>query len=147
MTVVYILTHGGPVQQKHMLTTWAFDTGINSAALGQGAAISLYLLPALALVAILMLGFARRVEVTWWPRRETLVNWLIVTPFAIVLAFPFYWILMTALRADNDLYDIEQVPFKFNADSPTLSNFRFLFEQTDYRGGSRTQRSSEEQSC
>jgi multiple sugar transport system permease protein len=41
--------------------------------------------------------------------------------------------LMTALRADNDLYDIEQIPFKFNADSPTLSNFRFLFEQTDYR--------------
>ena len=64
MTVVYILTHGGPFNSTHMLTTWAFDTGINSAALGQGAAISLYLLPALALVAILMLSFARRVEVT-----------------------------------------------------------------------------------
>jgi multiple sugar transport system permease protein len=47
-----------------MLTTWAFDTGINGGALGEGAAISLYLLPALALVAILMLRFARRVEVT-----------------------------------------------------------------------------------
>ena len=67
------------------------------------------------------------------PRRETITSWLIVTPFAIVLAFPFYWMLMTALRADNDLYDIEQVPFKFNADSPTLNNFKFLFEQTDYR--------------
>ena len=66
-------------------------------------------------------------------RRQSLLSWLIVTPFAIVLAFPFYWMLMTALRADNDLYDIEQVPFKFNADSPTLANFRFLFEQTDYR--------------
>jgi multiple sugar transport system permease protein len=66
-------------------------------------------------------------------RRESLLSWLIITPFAIVLAFPFYWMLMTALRADNDLYDIEQVPFKFNADSPTLANFRFLFEQTDYR--------------
>ena len=67
------------------------------------------------------------------PRRENVLPWLIVGPFAIVLAFPFYWMLMTALRADNDLYDIEQVPFKFNADSPTLNNFRFLFEQTDYR--------------
>jgi multiple sugar transport system permease protein len=67
------------------------------------------------------------------PRRETITSWLIVTPFAIVLAFPFYWMLMTALRADNDLYDIEQVPFKFNADSPTVNNFKFLFEQTDYR--------------
>jgi multiple sugar transport system permease protein len=60
------------------------------------------------------------------------MSYLIVGPFAIVLAFPFYWMLMTALRADNDLYDIEQVPFKFNAGSPTTANFRFLFEQTDY---------------
>ncbi len=65
-------------------------------------------------------------------RRESLMSYLIVGPFAIVLAFPFYWMLMTALRADNDLYDLEQVPFKFNADSPTSANFRFLFEQTDY---------------
>jgi multiple sugar transport system permease protein len=64
LTVVYILTHGGPFNSTHMLTTWAFDTGINSAALGQGAAISLYLLPVLVLVAVLMLRFARRVEVS-----------------------------------------------------------------------------------
>jgi multiple sugar transport system permease protein len=67
------------------------------------------------------------------PRRESILSYLIVEPFAIVLAFPFYWMLMTALRSDTDLYDIEQVPFKFNADSPTVNNFKFLFEQTDYR--------------
>jgi multiple sugar transport system permease protein len=66
-------------------------------------------------------------------RRQTLFSYLIVGPFAIVLAFPFYWMLMTSLRSDNDLYDIQQVPFKFNADSPTLANYRFLFEETDYR--------------
>jgi multiple sugar transport system permease protein len=65
--------------------------------------------------------------------RQRVSPYLIVIPFAIVLAFPFYWMLMTALRADNDLYDIEQIPFKFNADSPTANNFKFLFEQTDYR--------------
>jgi multiple sugar transport system permease protein len=64
MTVVYILTHGGPFNSTQMLTTWAFDTGVTSGNLGQGAAISLYLLPILALVAILMLRFARRVEVS-----------------------------------------------------------------------------------
>ena len=47
-----------------MLTTWAFQTGINSAALGEGAAIALYMLPVLVLVAILMLRFARRAEVS-----------------------------------------------------------------------------------
>ncbi len=66
-------------------------------------------------------------------KRDSLLTYLIVGPFAIVLAFPFYWMLMTALRSDTDLYDIEQVPYKFNADSPTSANFRFLFEQTDYR--------------
>jgi multiple sugar transport system permease protein len=65
--------------------------------------------------------------------RQKLFSYLIVGPFAIVLAFPFYWMLMTSLRSDNDLYDIQQVPFKFNADSPTLANYRFLFEETDYR--------------
>ena len=66
-------------------------------------------------------------------RRESLFSYVIVGPFAIVLAFPFYWMLMTSLRSDNDLYDIQQVPFKFNADSPTLANYRFLFEDTGYR--------------
>jgi multiple sugar transport system permease protein len=66
-------------------------------------------------------------------RRESLLSYVIVGPFAIVLAFPFYWMLITSLRSDNDLYDIEQVPFKFNADSPTLANYRFLFEDTGYR--------------
>jgi multiple sugar transport system permease protein len=64
MTVVYILTGGGPANSTQMLTTWAYQTGINGGSLGQGAAISLYLLPLLVVVAILMLRFARRVEVT-----------------------------------------------------------------------------------
>jgi multiple sugar transport system permease protein len=66
------------------------------------------------------------------PRRESLLSYLVVGPFAIVLAFPFYWMLMSSLRSDNDLYSIEQVPFKFNADSPTISNYKFLFQETDY---------------
>jgi multiple sugar transport system permease protein len=64
--------------------------------------------------------------------RENILSWLIVGPFAIVLAFPFYWMLMTSLRSDADLYNLEAVPFKFNTDSPTVSNYRFLFEQTNY---------------
>jgi multiple sugar transport system permease protein len=65
--------------------------------------------------------------------RDNVVSYLIVGPFAIVLAFPFYWMLMSSLRSDQDLYDLEQVPFKFNTNSPTLSNYRFLFEETNYR--------------
>jgi multiple sugar transport system permease protein len=65
--------------------------------------------------------------------RDNVVSYLIVGPFAIVLAFPFYWMLMTSLRSDQDLYDLEQVPFKFNTNSPTIANYRFLFEETNYR--------------
>lgn len=64
MTVVYILTQGGPFNSSQMLTSWAYFTGIRGGALGEGAAISLYLLPLLVVVAVLMLRFARKVEVT-----------------------------------------------------------------------------------
>jgi multiple sugar transport system permease protein len=62
--VVYILTQGGPFNSTQVLPTWAFQVGINSGSLGQGAAISLYLLPLLAVVTVLMLFFARRVQVS-----------------------------------------------------------------------------------
>lgn len=63
MTVVYILTQGGPFNSTQMLTSWAYFTGIRGGALGAGAAVSLYLLPLLVVVAVLMLRFARKVEV------------------------------------------------------------------------------------
>jgi multiple sugar transport system permease protein len=65
--------------------------------------------------------------------RQNVVAWLVVGPFAIVLAFPFYWMLVTALKTDTDLYNTENVPFKFQEGSPTTQNFEFLFENTQYR--------------
>lgn len=62
--VVYILTQGGPFNSTQVLPTWAFQIGINSGSLGEGAAISLYLFPLLAMVTVAMLFFARRVQVT-----------------------------------------------------------------------------------
>jgi multiple sugar transport system permease protein len=64
--------------------------------------------------------------------RRDLVSWLIVGPFAIVLAFPFYWMLITALKTDADLYNVENNPFKFGNGSPTTRNFEFLFTDTEY---------------
>jgi multiple sugar transport system permease protein len=65
--------------------------------------------------------------------KEQGAAWLVVGPFAIILAFPFYWMLVTALKTDPDLYNTENVPFKFQEGSPTTRNFRFLFEDTQYR--------------
>ena len=62
--VVYVLTQGGPFNSTQMLTTWSFQIGINSGSLGEGAAISLYLFPLLAVVSIAMLFFAKRAQVS-----------------------------------------------------------------------------------
>jgi multiple sugar transport system permease protein len=64
MVVPYILTNGGPFNSTQVLTTYAFQTGINAGNIGEGAAVALFMLPLLAVVVIAMLFFARRAEVT-----------------------------------------------------------------------------------
>jgi multiple sugar transport system permease protein len=63
---------------------------------------------------------------------NNLATYLVVGPFAIVLAFPFYWMLQTSLKTQQDLYSTENVPFGFAKGSPTLDNFSFLFTDTQY---------------
>jgi multiple sugar transport system permease protein len=62
--VVYILTRGGPFNSTQVLPTWAFFIGIDAGSLGEGAAISLFLLPLLVVVSVAMLFFARRAQVS-----------------------------------------------------------------------------------
>jgi len=64
MTVVYILTAGGPFDSTQTLPSLAFATGIQGSDLAAGAAISLFLVPVLVLIAYLMLRLAYRAEVT-----------------------------------------------------------------------------------
>jgi len=63
MAVVYVLTRGGPVYYTQILPTWAYYKGIESGALGEGAATALFLFPVLLAVAIFVLRFSRRTEV------------------------------------------------------------------------------------
>jgi multiple sugar transport system permease protein len=64
MTVVYILTRGGPYDSTQVIPTLAFFAGVLGGDLSEGAAISLFLVPILVLVAYFMLRIARRAEVT-----------------------------------------------------------------------------------
>ena len=64
MAVVYVLTRGGPVFYTQILPTWAYYKGIESGALAEGAATALFLFPVLLAVAILVLRYSRRTEVT-----------------------------------------------------------------------------------
>ncbi len=64
MTVVYILTRGGPYDTTQVLPSLAFFTGILGSDLSEGAAISVFLVPILVVTVILMLRVAQRAEVT-----------------------------------------------------------------------------------
>ncbi len=63
MTVVYILTRGGPYDSTQVLPSLAFFTGILGGDLAEGAAISIFLVPLLVIVAYLMLRVAHRAEI------------------------------------------------------------------------------------
>ncbi len=63
MTVIYVLTRGGPYDTTQVLASLAFFTGILGADLAEGAAISLFLFPLLLVAAVIMLRVARRAEV------------------------------------------------------------------------------------
>lgn len=66
------------------------------------------------------------------PRRSLATRagrWAIVLGFAVLLAFPFYWMAITTFKQTSDLYDVENNPFVFNQ-PPTLYHLKYLFEQT-----------------
>lgn len=63
MTVVFILTRGGPVYYTQILPTWSFFVGIQGGNLAHGAAVALFLFPLLLAAAVVMLRVASRTEV------------------------------------------------------------------------------------
>jgi multiple sugar transport system permease protein len=63
--------------------------------------------------------------------RRHLLIYLGLTPFLILAVFPIFWMLITALKQEPDLYRMDIVPFWFHL-PPTLKNFTFLFQRTSY---------------
>ena len=63
LSVVYLLTNGGPVNATSVLGFRGFQVGIVSGDVSHGAAISLFMLPVLFIVVIGMLRFIRRREI------------------------------------------------------------------------------------
>jgi multiple sugar transport system permease protein len=63
LSIVFLLTMGGPVGATSVLGFQGFQTGIVSGDVSHGAAISLFMLPVLFIVVIFMLRFIRRREI------------------------------------------------------------------------------------
>lgn len=63
LSIVFLLTQGGPVGATSVLGFAGFQTGIVSGDISHGAAISLFMLPVLLIVVVFMLRFIRRREI------------------------------------------------------------------------------------
>jgi multiple sugar transport system permease protein len=57
---IWIITKGGPYDQTQVLSTYAYQLGVNSGYLGRGAAISLFMFPLMAVMVAFILRFLRR---------------------------------------------------------------------------------------
>jgi multiple sugar transport system permease protein len=60
--LVYALTGGGPANSTHLFATYAYQVGIVTGLLGEGAAVSLAMFPMLFVIVIIQLWYIRRVE-------------------------------------------------------------------------------------
>jgi multiple sugar transport system permease protein len=75
-------------------------------------------------------------------RRQSLLTYLVVGPFAIVLAFPFYFALVTTFKTNLDLANVEHSPYLYNDldgdfhwdfwNDATTEHLTFLFTDTNY---------------
>src|SRR5712672_4558118 len=59
---VSVLTGGGPANHTHLFATYAYQIGVGTGLLSEGAAVSLAIFPVLLLVVIIQLVYIRRVE-------------------------------------------------------------------------------------
>ena len=61
--IVYVMTGGGPANATHLFATYAYQLGVGTGLLSQGAAVSLAMFPILLLIVVAQLLYIRRVEV------------------------------------------------------------------------------------
>jgi multiple sugar transport system permease protein len=68
----------------------------------------------------------------WW--RRLLGNttaYTVLTLLVVFAAFPFYWMLLTTFKTENDLYNLHIVPFWFHQ-MPTMENIDLLLYKTHF---------------
>ena len=59
------------------------------------------------------------------------VHVLVLLVFTVLLAFPFYWMLVATFKQSLDMYKMDNNPFLFNL-PPTMENLHVLFYETLY---------------
>jgi multiple sugar transport system permease protein len=71
-------------------------------------------------------------RLSWDSRARRMVTvYLPLSLFTIILLFPFYWMTITAIKPDSEMYDYKKFS-PFWVHSPTLENIRKLLFDTQY---------------
>jgi multiple sugar transport system permease protein len=60
--LIYVLTGGGPANSTHLVATYAYQIGVASGLLGEGAAISLFMFPVLFAVVWVQLRYLKNMD-------------------------------------------------------------------------------------
>lgn len=60
-----------------------------------------------------------------------LLHFAVIVVSVVLLAFPFYWMVIATFKQNIDLYNTDNNPFKFNL-PPTLEHLHLLFFETRY---------------
>lgn len=63
--------------------------------------------------------------------RSNLLFGLALVPFIVFAAFPVYWMVVTAFKQVNDLYNLDNNPLLFHL-APTLDQVTYLLQRTPY---------------
>src|SRR5882762_1198505 len=143
--LIYVLTRGGPLNATHLMATLSFQRGIPGGALGEGAALAMLMVPFL-LAAILFsyFGLQRRawqqggsdkaeaagMEYLQSLPRRWVTLYVPLGVFMFVLLFPFYWMVMTSFKSNEELMSKAANPFWIV--KPTLAHFEKLLFRTEY---------------
>ena len=117
---IWIITKGGPYDQTQVLSTYAYQLGVNAGYLGKGASISLFMFPIMAAMVFFMLQFLRGRH-DWTRPHGPLAEGQAPTRSptrASRRSSPSRSSLstgasITSLKADANLYDLKANPFWF----------------------------------
>ena len=63
--------------------------------------------------------------------RSSIFGWVNIVPYIFFALFPFYYMVITSLKQDNELYNLKAVPFLIQTGVIT-DHYQFLFFKTEF---------------
>jgi len=70
-------------------------------------------------------------RVNWRKIGGRVAHVTVLAVFTVLLAFPFFWMLIATFKQNLDMYKMDNNPFLFNL-PPTMANLHLLFYETRY---------------